>query len=89
MDVQIHEGSILEISGEFKQLQEEGKGEIEWHLVERPQGRFLRRFQLPDEIRVEDIKAKVGDGLLTIYIPKKQPPIKPVSRKVPIVTSRL
>ncbi|KAI5078562.1 hypothetical protein GOP47_0006233 [Adiantum capillus-veneris] len=45
-----------------------------WHRVERPKGRFSRKFPLPNQgarMEVDAIKALLQDGVLTITIPMK------------------
>jgi|Deesub1362B_J571_1020462.scaffolds.fasta_scaffold09099_2 HSP20 family molecular chaperone IbpA len=39
-------------------------------LSERFYGSFERRFRLPEEVRVEKLKARYRDGILTVEIPK-------------------
>lgn len=38
--------------------------------LERPRGRFHRRFTLPDTVDAEKVKASARDGVLEIVIPK-------------------
>lgn len=42
-----------------------------YHRLERPVGRFERRFELPEPVDASSIKAKMTDGVLTVAIPKK------------------
>ena len=42
-----------------------------YHRLERPVGRFERRFELPEPVDAPSIKAKMVDGVLTVAIPKK------------------
>lgn len=42
-----------------------------YHRLERPVGRFERRFELPEPVDASSIKAKMVDGVLTVAIPKK------------------
>ena len=44
-----------------------------YHRLERPVGRFERRFELPDAVESAGIKAKMADGVLTVALPKKSP----------------
>jgi len=39
--------------------------------VERINGRFFRRFSLPDTANAEQISAKSKDGILEVVIPKQ------------------
>ncbi|CAM6092919.1 unnamed protein product [Calypogeia fissa] len=82
--VELEGDSILQISGQ-RSRDGDGEGidlqEETWHRVERSQGRFLRRFQLPVNSLVDEVQAKVENGVLTVTVPKikKQPvPIRAV-----------
>ncbi|KAG0586567.1 hypothetical protein KC19_2G100600 [Ceratodon purpureus] len=70
--VQVVDGKTLEISGERKK-EEVQKGDT-WHRVERTQGKFMRRFRLPENASVDEVKAHAADGVLTVTIPKVQKP---------------
>ncbi|KZV34973.1 18.1 kDa class I heat shock protein-like [Dorcoceras hygrometricum] len=77
--VEVEEGGILQISGERSREQEEKNDK--WHHVERSSGKFLRRFRLPEGAKVEEIKAAMENGVLTITVPKgevKKPEVKPI-----------
>ncbi|KAJ7300144.1 hypothetical protein O6H91_Y063700 [Diphasiastrum complanatum] len=67
--VSVVDGRTLEISGE-RQEEEVQQGDT-WHRVERKQGQFIRRFRLPENADVENVKAQVEDGVLRVTIPKK------------------
>ena len=70
--VQVEDGRVLQISGERKE--EEFSSSDRWHRVERAQGSFLRRFRLPDNAKVEEVKAAMENGVLTVTVPKAAPP---------------
>ena len=77
--VEIEEGRVLQISGERSQEQEE-KSDT-WHRVERSSGRFSRRFRLPENAKVEEVKAAMENGVLTVTVPKeevKRPDVRPI-----------
>ncbi|KAL9649793.1 hypothetical protein ABK040_009607 [Willaertia magna] len=58
----------LTISGEFKK---EDKQENEtFHKLERVHGSFMRNIVLPKNVKLEDIKANMENGVLRIIIPK-------------------
>ncbi|MED6186563.1 hypothetical protein PIB30_067944 [Stylosanthes scabra] len=65
--VEVEEG-VLQISGE-RSRDKEDVGDT-WHRVERSSGRFLRRFRLPENARVEEVKASMENGVLTVTVPK-------------------
>ena len=70
--VQVEEGRVLQISGEHKK--EETSSSDRWHRVERSHGSFLRRFKLPENTQVDDVKAAMENGVLTVTVPKIPPP---------------
>ncbi|XP_058759965.1 17.5 kDa class I heat shock protein-like [Vicia villosa] len=77
--VEIEEDRVLKISGERK-TEKEDKNDT-WHRVERSQGSFLRRFRLPENAKVDDVKAGMENGVLTVTVPKeefKKPEAKPI-----------
>ncbi|XP_028779729.1 17.3 kDa class I heat shock protein-like [Neltuma alba] len=77
--VEIEEGRVLQISGE-RTREKEDKNDT-WHRMERSSGRFLRRFRLPENARVEQVKASMENGVLTVTVPKedvKKPDVKAV-----------
>ncbi|KAG6600959.1 18.2 kDa class I heat shock protein, partial [Cucurbita argyrosperma subsp. sororia] len=77
--VEIEEGGVLQISGERSKEQEEKNDK--WHRIERSSGKFMRRFRLPENAKVEEVKANMENGVLTVTVPKmevKKPEIKAI-----------
>ncbi|KAK1298434.1 hypothetical protein QJS10_CPB14g00763 [Acorus calamus] len=77
--VEVEEGRVLQISGERSREKEEKNDK--WHRVERSSGRFLRRFRLPEGARVDQVKAAMENGVLTVTVPKaevKKPEVKAI-----------
>ncbi|CAM8990096.1 unnamed protein product [Rhodiola kirilowii] len=76
--VEVKDGNVLEIRAEAaKEEVERGKqgegDDVVWHVEERGgSGRFAREIELPENVKVEQIKASVENGLLTIVAPKDQ-----------------
>lgn len=63
------ENGVLTIQGERKtRMDDESK---HYRRSERIQGKFYRRFSLPDTIDGEGIQAKSKDGVLEVIIPKQ------------------
>ena len=79
--IEVEDGRILQISGERKK--EEDQKNEKWHRIERSQGKFLRRFRLPENAKVEEVKATMESRVLTITVPK-QPHPNPKVRAIEI-----
>ena len=74
--------NLLTLSGEKRQ--ENVDDPQNYRRVERRYGSFQRRFTLPSEVAIDDIKAEYTDGVLTLSIPKPEA-TKPT--EVPITTA--
>lgn len=71
--VQIEEGNILSISGERKRENEDKEG-AKYVRMERRVGKFMRKFQLPENANTDAITAVCHDGVLTVTVEKIPPP---------------
>ncbi|KAJ0956475.1 putative small heat shock protein HSP20 [Helianthus annuus] len=77
--VEVEEGNILQITGE-RNVEKEDKNDT-WHRVERSSGKFTRRFRLPENAKMDQVKAAMENGVLTITVPKeevKKPDVKSI-----------
>ncbi|OWM86197.1 18.2 kDa class I heat shock protein-like [Punica granatum] len=77
--VEVEDDRVLQISGE-RRVEKEEKSDT-WHRVERSSGKFLRRFRLPENARMDQVKASMENGVLTITVPKaeeKKPEMKSI-----------
>ncbi|XP_021769109.1 17.8 kDa class I heat shock protein-like [Chenopodium quinoa] len=77
--VEVEDGKVLQISGERNRESEEETDK--WHRLERSSGRFIRRFRLPENVKMDEIKANMEHGVLTVTVPKmqeKQPEFKSI-----------
>ena len=77
--VEVQDDRVLRISGERK-VEKEEKTDT-WHRVERSSGKFQRLFRLPDNAKMEEIKASMENGVLTVTVPKmeaKKPDLKAI-----------
>ncbi|XP_039017307.1 17.5 kDa class I heat shock protein-like [Hibiscus syriacus] len=66
--VEIEDDRVLQISGE-RRVEKEEKKDM-WHRVERSSGKFSRRFRLPENVKMDDVKASMENGVLTVTVPK-------------------
>ena len=63
------EKGVLTLSGNREKAAEAAG--VEARRIERSNGRFFRRFSLPDTVDGEAVTAKGGNGVLEIAIPKR------------------
>ena len=68
MKVEVEDDRVLQISGQ-RNVEREDKNDT-WHRVERSRGQFMRRFRLPENAKMNEIKAAMENGVLTVTIPK-------------------
>ncbi|KAG6631339.1 hypothetical protein I3843_13G071200 [Carya illinoinensis] len=77
--VEVEDDRVLQISGE-RNVEKEDKNDT-WHRVERSSGKFLRRFRLPENAKMDEIKATMENGVLSVTVPKaevKKPDVKAI-----------
>ena len=68
--VEVEDDRVLQISGE-RNVEKEDKNDT-WHRVERSSGKFMRRFRLPENVKMDQIKASMENGVLTVTVPKEE-----------------
>lgn len=68
IDIQISD-NILTIKGERKLPENAAEN---YYRLERPYGKFVRSFQLPENVDVNKVKASLKDGILKISIAKSE-----------------
>jgi HSP20 family protein len=68
IDITLEQG-VLTISGEREK--DSTDGEAERRRIERPHGRFHRRFTLPDTVDAANVRATGRNGVLEVTIPKQ------------------
>ncbi|EOY33873.1 hypothetical protein SCA6_010309 [Theobroma cacao] len=77
--VEVEDDRVLQISGE-RNIEKEDKNDT-WHRVERSSGKFMRRFRLPENAKMDQINASMENGVLTVTVPKqevKKPDVKAI-----------
>ncbi|XP_023880967.1 18.2 kDa class I heat shock protein [Quercus suber] len=79
--VEVEEGRILQISGERSKEQEDKNDK--WHRIERSIGKFLRKFRLPKNAKMDQVKASMENGVLTVTVPKEEEK-KPEAKNIEI-----
>ncbi len=80
VDVRVENGTLT-ISGERKVEKDVNEGN--YHLVERSHGSFVRSFNLPPTINIENVTAEYKDGILTLNMAKREE-AKPKSIKIQV-----
>lgn len=78
INIEIDNG-VLNISSEHKEQKEETKKD--YIYKERSESSFRRSIRIPDNIKTEELDARLDNGLLTLHIPKKE---LPAPRKIEI-----
>ncbi|KAL7253298.1 hypothetical protein ACSBR1_007767 [Camellia fascicularis] len=77
--VEVEEGRVLQISRERSKEHEEKNDK--WHCIEHSSGKFLCRFRLPENAKVDRVKATMENGVLIVTVPKeevKKPKLSPL-----------
>ena len=64
------DNGVLSLAGERRDEKRASNEEAQHQRTERHQGRFYRRFILPDTIDAENVNATGRNGVLAISIPK-------------------
>ena len=81
VEIEVDENGV-EISGKVEQeVEDEDKG---YYRRERAYSSFYRYIPLPEEIKPEDVRAKMKNGILEIVLPKKKPTKVEKRRKVKV-----
>lgn len=74
----------LQLSAKLSREREEGAKEGTFHLRERVWGRFERSIPLPTEVKVDQVKAALHEGVLEVRLPKMEPTKAIQPRKVEV-----
>nr|ABX76299.1 17.66 kDa class I small heat shock protein [Ageratina adenophora] len=68
--VEVEDDRVLQITGE-RNVEKEDKND-KWHRIERSSGKFTKRFRLPENAKLDQVKAAMENGVLTITVPKEE-----------------
>jgi len=79
--VEVTDGHLT-ISGERKSEVEEKKDDV--YRCERQYGSFYRAVPMPEGVKLDDVKASFGDGVLEVSIPLPIKAVAPAARKIEI-----
>ncbi|CAN8256568.1 unnamed protein product [Cochlearia groenlandica] len=72
INVQVENENVLVVSGKRqRESKEEG---VKYVRMERRMGKFMRKFQLPDNADLDKICAACNDGVLKVTVEKLPPP---------------
>jgi HSP20 family protein len=74
----------LRLSAQLSREREEGAKEGTFHLRERVWGRFERAIPLPAEVKVDEVKASLHEGVLEVRLPKVEPTKITEPRKIEV-----
>lgn len=70
VSVQVEDGRVLKITGE-KRVAREDKFDNNWYRVESSSDKFFSAFTLPENARVDQVRSKMENGVLTVTVPKR------------------
>lgn len=86
--MEVDEDNVLHIKGGGGKEEPHAK-DIIWHAAERGgKGDFHRQIELPENVKVDQIKAQVENGVLTIVVAKDNNP-KPSKVRTINISSKL
>ncbi|XP_052195654.1 15.7 kDa heat shock protein, peroxisomal [Diospyros lotus] len=87
--VQVEDGNVLVIRAERGKEAAQGKDTV-FHVAERggAGGDFFREIELPENVKVDQIKAQLESGVLSIVLPKDSTP-KPSKVRNIAISSKL
>ncbi len=71
LDLEVRPEELI-LVGQVRHEKEEGGPEETYHRRERVWQRFERRIPLPVEVKTEDVKARLENGVLEVHLPKAE-----------------
>ncbi|CAI9784868.1 unnamed protein product [Fraxinus pennsylvanica] len=69
-EVEVEDGRVVQISGE-RTVKKEDEND-KWHRIERGRGKFLRNSYLSKNVKTDEVKATMENGVLTVTVPKQE-----------------
>jgi HSP20 family protein len=83
--LEVHDG-VLTISATkaTETTNDEDKGGVKWHRVERSSGSLRRQIKLPATANLDAITAASQDGVLTVRVAKKPEAVETGPRRIAI-----
>ncbi len=79
IEIHIEQGVLTIEANRTSERNQAPKGET--HLLERRHHHVVRRFSLPNAYNADEVDAKLADGVLTLWLPKREE-VKP--RKITV-----
>lgn len=73
---------ILTVRGDHSEVREHSTGDLV--RQERTRRAFTRTFELPENAKSESITARINNGILNVYIPKKEEKKKAEPRRIDV-----
>ncbi|MBA0868629.1 hypothetical protein Goshw_016639 [Gossypium schwendimanii] len=83
--VHVEDENVLVVCGERKREKEKDEKEgVKYVRMERRVGKFMRKFQLPDNANMDKISAVCQDGVLRVTVEKLPPPEPKKSKTIEV-----
>lgn len=79
IDLEIEDG-VLTLKAEHRTERKEADKDRRWHLLERSEGTYLRRFQLPFRADEDKVTARFENGVLKVHVPRAAEPDRKTRR---------
>ncbi len=74
---------VLSLKAEHRSERRESDRDRRWHLMERSEGTYLRRFQLPFRPAEDKVTARFENGVLHVHVPRAAEQDRP-GRKIEV-----
>lgn len=81
VDIEVTPNGV-EISAQYNETKEET--DKQWLRRERSSMNFYRSFEVPEELKTDNVNAELKDGVLTLKLPKMEPKPEYKPKKIPV-----